>query len=242
MILRGSKADLAKAREVALEGLQRFPDSALVRIKLGWTYMQDVDRGYSDDPRRDLKRAFDLANEGMTGRELPPLGQMHGHWLMSLASLYQRDFERALAAREAALAVGPGDPVVLIDLSRVLVFAGRPEEAMATLEKAIQQHTSSMLPFVRSHLGVAYCAAGQYAKATEELTKLSAPSFRALLFRAASLAALDRTEEAQGAAAELLKKSPATTLAALREVLPFRDRADQERVLMNLRKAGVPEG
>jgi TolB-like protein/class 3 adenylate cyclase len=62
LILRGPRADLAQARAVGFEGLARFPDSGLMRIKLGWTYMQDVDRGYSDDPGRDLRRAFDLAN------------------------------------------------------------------------------------------------------------------------------------------------------------------------------------
>jgi len=241
LILRGPQADLTQARAVAFEGLQRFPDSGLMRIKLGWTYMQDVDRGYSDDPRRDLKRAFDLANEGLTGRDLPHLGQMHGHWLMSLAALYQRDFERALTEREAALVVAPGDPVVLVDLSRVPIFAGHPEETISALEKAMQ-HASS--PSILFSLGVAYCAVEQYGKATEALSRLPAPAlgFRALLFQAASLAALDRTEAARDVAAELLRKSPGATLVSLREVLPFRDQAGQERILANLRKAGVPEG
>jgi adenylate cyclase len=240
LILRGPQADVAQARVVAFEGLQRFPDSGLMRIKLGWTYMQDVDRGYSDDSRRDLKRAFDLANEGMTGRDLPHLGQMHGHWLMSLASLYQRDFERALTEREAALAVAPGDPVLLVDLSRVPVFAGRPEETISALE-----HGSQASPFAHFSLAVAYYAAGQYAQATEVLSRLPAPNFyygfRARLFQAASFAALDRTKEARGAVAELLRKSPGTTVASLREVLPFRDKADLERLLDNLKKAGLPE-
>jgi adenylate cyclase len=244
LLLRGPEADVARARAVAIEGLQRFPDSGLMRIKLGWTYMQDVDRGYSNDPRRDLRRAFDLADEGLTGRDLPHLAQMHGHWLMSLAFLYQRDFERALNEREAALATAPGDPILLVDLSRVLVFAGRAETTITALEKAMQ-HPSQASPFVRFGLGVAYCAAAQYANAIEALSRLPGPSFygsfRALLFQAASLAALERIEEARGVAAELLRKHPGTTVMALREVLPFRDRADQERILESLRKAGVPE-
>lgn len=241
LILRGPKADLAEARQVALDGLKHFPDSALLRIKLGWTYMQDVDRGYSDNPQGDLKRAFELANEGMATRDLPTLAQMHGHWLMSLASLYQRDFERALSERQAALAIAPSVPVVLIDLSRVLAFAGDPSEAIVELEQAFKQ-APRVAPLLRNHLGLAYYTAGQYRKAIEQISGLSVQPFKALLFRAASFAALDEWDQARAAAAELMKKSHGTTLVTLREMLPFRDVADQERILVNLRKAGIPEG
>lgn len=240
LILRGPKADLAKAREVALDGLKQFPDSALLRIKLGWTYMQDADRGYSDDPQADLKRAFDLASEGMAAHDLPPLARMHGHWLMSLASLYQRDFGRALAERRAALSAAPSEPVVLIDLARVLVFTGRAAEAVAELEEAFKQ-APQVSPFIRAHLGLAYYCAGQYQKALDRLSGLPAPTFKAVLFKAASLAALGQWEEARAATAELITKSPGTTTVTLRPMLPFQDAAAQEGMLANLHRSGLPE-
>jgi hypothetical protein len=47
-------------------------------------------------------------------------------------------------------------------------------------------------------------------------------------------------DEARSAAAELQKWNPGTTLAGLADVLPFQAEADRERMLRDLRKAGVP--
>lgn len=242
LIMRGPKEDLEQARQVAFEGLQRFPNSAIIKIKLAWTYLNDVRRGYSDDPKRDLDRAFALGSEGMAGKDIPRLGQMHGHWLMALAYLYARqEYGRALEERETTLVMAPIDAVVLVDLSQTLTFSGRPTEAIASIRKAFQLDPS-LPPGFHTYLAEAHYAAGQSREALGELAAVSQPAFRALIYKAASHAALGQLEDARAAAVELQKFSSGTSLASLRHEFPFQADTDRERMLLDLRKAGMPEG
>src|SRR3546814_4031731 len=43
---------LLKAREIFQEGLQKFPDSGLMRVKIGWTHFQFFYLGLSSEPER----------------------------------------------------------------------------------------------------------------------------------------------------------------------------------------------
>src|SRR3546814_4298312 len=43
---------LLKAREIFQEGLQKFPDSGLKRVKIGWTHFQFFNLGISSGPAR----------------------------------------------------------------------------------------------------------------------------------------------------------------------------------------------
>jgi TolB-like protein len=241
LIMRGPKEDLVQARQAAFEGLKRFPNSAIIKIKLAWTYLQDARRGYSDDPRRDIERAFALGSEGMAGQDIPRLGQMHGHWLMALASVYAKhDFARALDERETALVMAPSDAIVLVDLSHTLIFAGRPDKAIDSIRKAMRLDPG-FPPWFHTYLAEAYYAKGDYRAAIDELTAVGHPTFRDLICMVASHVALHEPDEARRAAANLLRRNPDSNLASLREVLPFRSDTDRERILADLRKAGIPE-
>ena len=60
--------DNERARQIWQEGLMRFPDSALLRNKLAWTYVLDVWMRHSDQPDRDAELAWQL------GRQAEPPG------------------------------------------------------------------------------------------------------------------------------------------------------------------------
>ena len=242
LIMRGPKEDLEEARQVAFEGLKRFPDSAIIKIKLAWTYLNDVRRGFSDDPRRDLERAFALGSEGMAGKDIPRLGQMHGHWLMALAYFYcKQDYSRALDERDITLAMAPIDAIVYVDLSQTLTFAGRPMEALNSIHKAIELDPSYPAWF-HTYLAEAYYAAGKSREALDELAKINQPAFRDLVYRAASHASLGQLEEARLAVAGLQDWNSSVSLAKIRYLFPYRSDTDRQRVLDDLRKASLPQG
>jgi TolB-like protein len=242
LIMRGPKDALEQARQVAFEGMKRFPDSAIIKIKLAWTYLNDVRRGFSDDPRRDLERAFALGSEGMSGKDIPRLGQMHGHWLMALAYVYcKQDYSRALDERETTLAMAPIDAIVYVDLSQTLTFAGRPMEALESIHKAIELDPGYP-PWFHTYLAEAYYAAGKTREAVDELAKINQPAFRDLVYKAASHASLDQLEEARLAVAGLQNWNSSVSLAKIRYVFPYRSDADRQRVLNDLRKASLPQG
>jgi adenylate cyclase len=242
LIRRGPKEDLEQARQVAFEGRQHFPNSAIIKIKLAWVYLQGVRRGYSDDPARDLERVFSLGSEGMAGQGIPRLGQMHGHWLMALAYFYcKQDYARALEERDTTLAMAPIDAAVLVELSQTLTFSGRPAEAIASIRKAVELDPG-FPPLFHTYLAEAHYAAGDHRHALSELAQTGPPQFRALIYKSASHAALGQLDEARVASTELQKWSSGSNLAKLRYEFPFQSKSDRERMIEDLRKAGLPDG
>jgi tetratricopeptide (TPR) repeat protein len=227
---------MAQAQQVALEGLQRFPGSSLIRIKLGWVLFQLARHDWSEEPERDLERAFQLASEGLSGRNLPPIGQWHGHWLMSNVQVWHmRDYEQALAERDTALALAPADADTLAQLCEVQLYSGKPDDCIASIEKAMRMGPHYP-PWFLGYAGWAYYLKGQYERAIE-LARGSRP-----IIAAASYAAPDQTEAAREVAAKVLKGNPKLTLAYIRATQPYRNNEHLERLLDHLRKAGVPEG
>jgi len=235
LIYQFTKDGMTQAQQVALEGLQRFPGSSLIQIKLGWVLFQLARHDWSEKPERDLERAFQLASEGLAGRSLPPIGQWHGHWLMSnLQVWHKRDYEQALAERDVALTLAPADADTLVQLCEVLLYSDKSDDCIASVEKA-KRMGPRYPPWWFGNAGWAHYLKGHYETAIE-LARGSRP-----IIGSASYAALDRTEEARELAAKVLSSNPKLTLTYLRATQPYRNKEHLERLLDHLRKAGVPE-
>src|SRR3546814_6612559 len=78
---------LLKAREIFQEGLQKFPDSGLMRVKIGWTHFQFFYLGLSSEPERDLELADKFAQEAFADKNMPRVGQWYGHWLKAFVQI-----------------------------------------------------------------------------------------------------------------------------------------------------------
>jgi len=123
LFLRWNKVDNAKAEEVFQEGLESFPSSSLLKIKVGWTQFTKATAGWSDDPDRDYQRAFELGQEALADEGAPLLTEYLGHWLLAwVYSDYHRDLDRALGEIEAAVALVPGNAMTRADLGDLQIF------------------------------------------------------------------------------------------------------------------------
>jgi tetratricopeptide (TPR) repeat protein len=93
-----------------------------------------------------------------------------------------------------------------------------------------------------SHLGLAYRDSGQYEEAILAYKKAiyEQPTLLfAHLGLAASYVYLGREEEAHTEAAEVLKIDPGFSLERYAKTVPFRNKADTNRYVGALRKAGL---
>jgi adenylate cyclase len=239
LIFRFTRPGMEEARRVALEGLGRFPNSALIRIKLGWVDLQFARRGWSDDPARDLGEAYRLAEEAMRAKSLPTLARLHGHWLLAmLHGRYTHDVYRMEAEAEAALALAPGDAEVRIVLCEPHVLLGVAEKGIALIRSALDLVPAlKAAPWPHVLLALAYFADRQYEEAIAAAGKAGGG---AALMAAAGLAALGRPEDARATLGETLAREPGLTLAEVRRRYPFRNSADLDHLIENLRKAGLP--
>lgn len=86
-----------------------------------------------------------------------------GHYMLGLSAWKAGEFEIAEEAFERALAIDPLHVKSLLNLSRVLLDTGRPEEALAKITEALEIDSESNDAFRLQ--GRAYCQLGQLEEA-----------------------------------------------------------------------------
>ena len=63
------------------EGLSKFPNAALLQVKLGFYYFMRVYNGWSDSPEADFKQANELLKQTLSHANLSPLERRLAYWL-----------------------------------------------------------------------------------------------------------------------------------------------------------------
>ncbi len=87
LFYRFTPEDMASAVELWKEGLAKYPDSGLLKIKLGWGYQMSTQLQYPQNQQPFL-RILELAETGLADPNLPPAGHRFGLWLVARANSY----------------------------------------------------------------------------------------------------------------------------------------------------------
>ena len=163
--------------------------------------------------------------------------------LLSAVYLVKRQHEKAVAEAEQALALNPNGALVYNTLAGVVGCSGRWEESIIYGKKSIRH--APFPPLTSFHwLGRAYFMTGQYDEAILTFKKLldRNPNYLpAHAFLAASYSSLGRKAEANAAAEQVLRINPKFSLESYAKTLPYKNKADIERYVAALRKAGLPD-
>lgn len=233
-----------KAAPILEEGLKRFPKSGLLHIQTAWMHYQLFYGGWSDDPADDLKIAYDLAVEALAEPNVTPMVNLEGHFMKAWLEVYHKnDWDQAMREREIVLALNPNEASAVNVMAMLAIGAGEPDAAIDSLMRPnISWDPSYVFTTQQFPLGTAYFVKGEYETALEHLLqeKTRDPLYT-LTMLAATYAELGRIDEAHGAVKEILTGNPDVTLAMENSVNPFRNKADSDRFLNALRKAGLPE-
>ena len=83
---------------------------------------------------------------------------------MSIVYAQKQQYDQAIAESERAIALDPNYAGSYAGQAQVLNLAGRPEEALRTVEQAMRLNPRSP-PWYLYHLGLAYRMTGRYAEA-----------------------------------------------------------------------------
>lgn len=160
----------------------------------------------------------------------------------------QEQWSAAEQAIDLALTLNPFDSEAHAQRGSLLISIGRPEEAVAAIDKAIRLNPDSET--VGVHLN-SRCRAEiyleRYAAAIDSCSRATAfaPAWIDYMLLAAAYAMTGQPQHAAAATAELLRREPSFTLAWLdaKSAAPHpRNLAQRERTLVaGLRRAGVPE-
>jgi TolB-like protein/Flp pilus assembly protein TadD len=239
-IARGTPGDYALARKLAEEAIASDPEYPPPYGILAMTHILDFLLGTSKSPRESLGKGFKLAQKMLAMDE----SDARGHVILGNAYGFKREHEKAIAELKRALILDPNNAIGHMYLGHHLANGGRPQEAIPFLKKSMrlsplsQKHASMCL----FRLGVAYRLMGQYEEALSALKKAAdiRPNFWALQLQlAATYIHLDREEEARAAVAEVRRIVPKFSAERFAKRVPFKNKADTERFIDALRKAGL---
>lgn len=231
------------------EGLSRFPDSSLLKAQSAATILWRFARGWDDseNPLEDIRRAGELAREALADPTPSPRIRMSAHVTLAYAHLVERQFDRALAEAEAAIALAPYDGRAVYYLAEVPIVAGRSALALEWIERAMalyhpddprQQELSSMKAVALLH------TKGPQA-ALDELDGIRSSDAVVLrttyMVRTAVLVLLGRLDEAKLEIERLRELDPGWTQAKHRRRFFYYEPDELTSMLRMLAAAGLPE-
>ncbi len=236
LFLRFTPEDNEKALTVFAEGLKKYPNEALLQVKLAWCFLMRVEYQVSKDTRGDIERAWAQAQSAKAAPAQSHLATYLLHQLM--ASLYQYhdgDFTHSIDEAKAAMSMAPYETLSRADLSGELANAGDASEAIIWAERAVT-NTPNPPPWYYANLGLAYYVGHRYDDALKAVSRYKA-DFPALY--TAICVRLGRLDEARAAIADALKAGTKVSIAnegSTPQIEPQRT-----AYLNDLRTAGVPE-
>jgi len=161
--------------------------------------------------------------------------------------VYRREYDKAIADAEQAIALNPNDAKAQYTMGETLVFCGRSAEAVEYLEKAMSLDPEYPGLYVFT-LGLARFCLEQYKEAASDLEialyKRKMHSRPPMWLLAATYAHLGRQKEAEDVLTKYLKErgyEGYTVERVLKYYLhAFKDPKDTKRFSQGLHKAGLP--
>lgn len=199
----------------------------------------DFHNGWSGDAAEAVAaRAGALADRAMAIDPNDPLANN----AVAVAARWAGDYDRAKAANEKAISVTPDSALCLFAKADIAIGAGRPEDAIPVLERAIRLDPAWSHQHLQ-FLGMAHFLRGNYETAAlvfRERVMLAKDTDIGRAWLAASLGHLGDISEAREIWAELLKINPRFSIAARLARFRYARPADPENVMAGLAKAGLP--
>ena len=233
LIFKYTRPDNHRAREFyrsALEADERYARAiaAISRtLNIDWRY------SWSEDPDGLLDKALLLAQDAV---QLDPT-DARGYGELGFVHLYRKEHDASIDAYERARSLNPNDADLLSDMADALAHAGKSEESIELLNRAMRLN-----PFFPDqylwHLGGAHYNLKQYDEVIKNVQKMHNPiEGRRLL--AASYAQLGRLDEAREQARLLLEAHPNFSLDHWSSILPDRLEEETMHYVEGLKKAGL---
>ena len=243
LVLRGRElkfsfnpADIKKAQELFTQAVDLDPNYGPAHVGLGWVYVNQWTTGLIDDPRV-LDKALDQARQALEATPALP----GAYSLKAWTSLWQKDYDQALALAQKAAEMAPNDALTLATLASILVWADQPQKALETIQRAARLNPLASDDYNCS-LAHTYIYSGRAQEAVELLEKRRREKSQdslSLFLLANAYDRAGRREEAVAVAKDLAKLMPNYSLQKLRERLPYQNQETMEKMLAIFRDAGL---
>ena len=233
-----TREGFAEAIRLAHRALELDPQFGAVATLGAICHMQNVVLGYVNDPQFDRQEAVRLVRLGLSIDDSDPD-------TLAKASLISAfivgDSEAEIEMADRAVSLNPNSWTTWNARGWVYIYAGLPEEAIRSFERAIcSSPVEPRLSATLIGIGQSLIELRRFDEAIDTLKKAlrqnlsNSGAYRCL---ASAFAHLGRDAEAHAAAARVLEMDSAFTISTLVARVP----KNSELFLEGLRKAGLPE-
>ena len=210
-----------------------------VYILLGLYNLLSIEMGLCENTMICFGRATEAAKKALSFDE----NNSDVHILLAYLFLLRNEHDNSIKEAKRAISLNPNNGDAYTSLGFMLIYYGKPDDAIPFIKKAIRIDPIPPTIYL-FHLGIAYQESKQYNKAIDVFKNIldREPNHRGTLHRLAGTYSMVGDEEnAKIAASELLKAYPNFKLSGYLSKLPYKNKADLERYINYLRKAGLPE-
>jgi adenylate cyclase len=236
---RFTKEDAAEAQRLLQKATESDPMCAEAFCLLAFTFLMQVQFGWSEAVDQSTQRAWQAAQSAVTIDDR----DAWAHTALGMVDLISKRYDNAVRRLERAIDLNPNLANAYGGLGQALALAGEYDPAVKQIDKAIR--LSPRDPFMVywfGHLGLAAFMNERYEDACEWGLKTIQenprfPGGHRLL--AASYGQLGRIEEAATELEEVFRLMPRMTADDVRKQVPFKKPDDMERYIDGLRKAGL---
>jgi tetratricopeptide (TPR) repeat protein len=235
-----TKAENDRAGRIWEEGLAKYPNSNLIKVKLGFYHFISGFSFWSDDIPAEYRKAGEIVREVLARENFSPQVKRLAHWLFALVLTAEGDFDRALSEAETAITFAPYDASLIGNLSVVPIMSGAPGKALDWIEFASKRDPNSTkdLNYKR---GWAMRLLGRPEDSLAAYKQADMTSDTPLDI-AIDLVRLGRIDEAKAQVRLMLEKNdPKFTQAKWRQGFFYSDPSLVEAEVADLAKAGLPE-
>jgi adenylate cyclase len=234
-----TKEGFAQTRRLSEEAIALDPGYAAAYLYLGSAHFMEVTVGSSKDPEESLKLAFEMTKKAIALDD----SESTAHSILGFLYVMTKQYDQGIAECERAVALAPNSSTTNIWMGLVLLYAGRHEEAVRYAEQALRLDPMPVGWYFRA-LGQAYAWVGRYEEAIGAHKKALQRAPNDIVTYLALTTAYSwagRLEEARAQALEVLRINPNFSLDQQAKRSPYKNRADGDRVIDGLRKAGLPD-
>jgi len=236
-INRGNKEGNILARQEAEQAMALAPEHPLPYAILALTHVTDLLYGASKHPILSLAKATQLAKKTLALDD----SYSNAYFTLGTISFARGEHEKAITLAEKTIVLNPNNALGYLLLGLAFTCSERPNKGIECLKKAIRLNPNPQCYYLCA-LGDAYRISGQYEKAIVMFKKAldrSLDDIQSQAYLTAAYVASGQEKNARAAAKEVLRIDSDFSVDRFAKRRPFKNPADRERLIDELRKAGL---